>query len=145
MYKCVDIKVHHNYCSTKIFMSSSRKFSGPTNAKAPDLATSVKGFSGAKRKMVKPKMDLAKALAIMGFGTARIVDPTGEKNAQDKLNAALTQKMEDLDKKKKKAMDGEKNEERRIGNNSTILNILMLMKTICLCYESCQYLYRICL
>ena len=45
------------------------------------------------KKMVKPKMDLAKALATMGFGTARIVDAHGERDAQDELNDALTRLM----------------------------------------------------
>lgn len=65
------------------------------------------------KKMVKPKMDLAKALATMGFGTARIVDAHGERDAQDELNDALTRLMEAHEKKKKKMMDTEKIEERR--------------------------------
>jgi hypothetical protein len=65
------------------------------------------------KKMVKPKMDLAKALATMGFGTARIVDAHGERDAQDELNDALTRLMEIHEKKKKKMNDTEKIEERR--------------------------------
>lgn len=30
-----------------------------------------------RRKMVKPKMDFAKALSIMGFSTSRTLDPSG--------------------------------------------------------------------
>ena len=58
-------------------------------------------------------MDLAKALATMGFGTARIVDAHGERDAQDELNDALTRLMEAHEKKKKKMMETEKIEERR--------------------------------
>ena len=63
--------------------------------------------------MVKPKMDLAKALATMGFGTARIVDAHGERDAQDELNDALTRLMEAHEKKKKKILETEKIEERK--------------------------------
>ena len=63
--------------------------------------------------MQKPKMDLAKALATMGFGTARIVDAHGDRDAQDELNDALTRLMEVHEKKKKKMLDNEKIEERR--------------------------------
>ena len=62
--------------------------------------------------MVKPKMDLAKALATMGFGTARIVDAHGERDAQDELNDALTRLMEAHEKKKKKILETEKIEQR---------------------------------
>ena len=65
------------------------------------------------RRMQKPKMDLAKALATMGFGTARIVDAHGDRDAQDELNDALTRLMEVHEKKKKKMLDNEKIEERR--------------------------------
>ena len=65
------------------------------------------------KKMLKPKMDLAKALATMGFGTARIVDAHGERDAQDELNDALTRLMEVHEKKKKKMLETEKIEARR--------------------------------
>ena len=58
-------------------------------------------------------MDLAKALAMMGFGTARIVDPSGERDAQSELNNALTRQMEAFEKKKKKTIEVEKSEERK--------------------------------
>ena len=58
-------------------------------------------------------MDLAKALATMGFGTARIVDAHGERDAQDELNDALTRLMEAHEKKKKKILETEKIEERK--------------------------------
>ena len=57
-------------------------------------------------------MDLAKALGMMGLGTAR-VDAHGERDAQEELNAALTRVMEAHEKKKKKALETEKIEERR--------------------------------
>ena len=58
-------------------------------------------------------MDLSKALAMMGFGTARIVDPSGERDSQDALNNALSRQMEAFEKKKKKTVEGEKNEQRK--------------------------------
>lgn len=63
--------------------------------------------------MIKPKMDLAKALTMMGFGTARIVDRSGERNALDELNTALSRQMENFDKKKKKILETEKIEKRK--------------------------------
>ena len=65
------------------------------------------------RKMVRPKMDLGKALATMGFGTARKIDASGEHGAQDELNNALTRLMDAHEKKKKKILETEKVEERR--------------------------------
>ena len=58
-------------------------------------------------------MDLSKALAMMGFGTARIVDPSGERDAHCELNNALSRQMEAFEKKKKKTIEVEKNEQRK--------------------------------
>ena len=63
--------------------------------------------------MIKPKMDLGKALATMGFGTARLDDAHGKRDAQEDLNTALTRLMEAHEKKKKKVYDTEKIEQRR--------------------------------
>ena len=43
-----------------------------------------------RRKMVRPKMDFAKALSIMGFSTSRTLDPSGGHDAKVELNAALS-------------------------------------------------------
>ena len=59
-------------------------------------------------------MDLGKALATMGFGTARLDDVHGKKDAQDDLNASLTRLMDSHEKKKKKLLETEKIEQRRI-------------------------------
>ena len=64
-------------------------------------------------KMLKPKMDLGKALATMGFGTARLDDVHGKRDAQDELNVSLTRLMETHEKKKKKLLETEKIEQRR--------------------------------
>ena len=45
-------------------------------------------------------MDLAKALGIMGFGTARKVESSGGQTALDELSTALTRQMEHFSKKK---------------------------------------------
>ena len=63
--------------------------------------------------MLKPKMDLGKALATMGFGTARLDDVHGKRDAQDELNNSLTRLMEAHEKKKKKLLETEKIEQRR--------------------------------
>jgi hypothetical protein len=56
-----------------------------------------------RRKMVKPKMDFAKALSIMGFSTSRTLDPSGGHDARVELNAALSKKMLDIEKRKRAA------------------------------------------
>ena len=56
-----------------------------------------------RRKMVKPKMDFAKALSIMGFSTSRTLDPSGGHDAKVELNAALSRKMADIEKRKRAA------------------------------------------
>ena len=58
-------------------------------------------------------MDLGKALATMGFGTARLDDVHGKRDAQDELNVSLTRLMENHEKKKKKLMETEKIELKR--------------------------------
>ena len=63
--------------------------------------------------MLKPKMDLGKALATMGFGTARLDDVHGKRDAQDELNNSLTRLMEAHEKKKKKLLETEKIELKR--------------------------------
>ena len=55
------------------------------------------------RRMVKPKMDFAKALSIMGFSTSRTLDPSGGHDARVELNAALSRKMADIEKRKRAA------------------------------------------
>ena len=74
-------------------------------------ASDVGPGMGAK-KMVKPRMDLAKALGTMGFGAARKVDAKGERDAQDELNDALTRLMNAHEMKKKKVLETEKVESR---------------------------------
>ena len=58
-------------------------------------------------------MDLAKALGMMGFGSARIEGPSGKTNALDELNIALSRQMESLEERKKKIEKTEKVEQRR--------------------------------
>ena len=59
--------------------------------------------NAGRRKMVKPKMDFAKALSIMGFSTSRTLDPSGGHDARVELNAALSRKMADIEKRKRAA------------------------------------------
>lgn len=69
-----------------------------TNGSAPVAAPNA-----GRRKMVKPKMDFAKALSIMGFSTSRTLDPSGGHDARVELNAALSRKMADIEKRKRAA------------------------------------------
>ena len=57
-------------------------------------------------------MDLTKALGIMGIGSARKVDASGDRDAQDELNENLTRLMDVHEKKKKKILETEKVESR---------------------------------
>lgn len=55
-----------------------------------------------RKKAIKPKMDLAKALSLMGFSTARNLDAM---DARKELNGALTRKMNDYEQKRKKLFE----------------------------------------
>ena len=83
-------------------------FRNSTNANNPNADQGL-----GRKLMVKPKMDLGKALATMGFGTARLDDVHGKRDAQDELNNSLTRLMEAHEKKKKKLLETEKIEQRR--------------------------------
>ena len=109
-----------------------------TAAKAPDLATGKghMGWSGARRKMIKPKMDLAKALSMMGFGTALAMKDSGDRNALEELNTALCRQMETLDKKKKKVIETEKVEEKKIAQQDKIRDEIRTM------HEAYQFLAK---
>ena len=71
-----------------------------TNAAPPQTPSAP---LARKRLMVKPKMDFAKALSIMGFSTSRTLDPSGGHDAKVELNAALSRKMADIEKRKRMA------------------------------------------
>ena len=60
---------------------------------------SIRG--GRKGRMIRPKMDVSKALSIMGFTSARTLDQSSGNNALTELNLALSKKKESLEKKKK--------------------------------------------
>lgn len=47
------------------------------NAQGENGKPSENAPVAGRRKMVKPKMDFAKALSIMGFSTSRTLDPSG--------------------------------------------------------------------
>ena len=84
------------------------KDSRPSTAPGKRAANPMAALSLARRKPIKPKMDLAKALSMMGFGTARTLDPSGSKNARNELNAALTRKMNDFEAKRRKLLELDK-------------------------------------
>lgn len=54
-----------------------------------------------KRRMIRPKMDLAKALSTMGFSTSRTLDPSGGHDTRSELNAALSRRMSEMEKRKR--------------------------------------------
>ena len=109
-----------------------------TAPKAPDLSTGKghMGWSGARRKMIKPKMDLAKALSMMGFGTALAMKDSGDRNALEELNTALCRQMETFDKKKKKVIETEKIEEKKIAQQDKIRDEIRTM------HEAYQFLAK---
>ena len=57
------------------------------------------------RRMIRPKMDVSKALSIMGFTSARALDQSGGNDAVKELNIALSLKMEHMEKKKRIAIE----------------------------------------
>ena len=67
------------------------------------------GSGGAvRRKMIKLKMDHAKALSMLGFTTSRALDPSSGQDAKGELNAALSRRMAELEKKKRLAKQKDK-------------------------------------
>ena len=72
-------------------------------AGSSDRSAAAQAQAGGRRKMFKPKMDFAKALSIMGFSTSRTLDPSGGHDAKVELNAALSRKMADIEKRKRAA------------------------------------------
>ena len=57
------------------------------------------------RRMIRPKMDVSKALSILGFTSARALDQSGGNDAVKELNIALSIKMEHMEKKKRIAIE----------------------------------------
>ena len=57
------------------------------------------------RRMIRPKMDVSKALSILGFTSARVLDQSGGNDAVKELNIALSIKMEHMEKKKRIAIE----------------------------------------
>ena len=84
--------------------------------------------------MVKPKMDLAKALGMMGFGSARIENQSGKQNAFDELNNALSRQMENMEERKKKIEKTEKLESRREAQHDKLRDDIRTM------HEAYQFL-----
>ena len=84
--------------------------------------------------MIKPKMDLAKALGMMGFGSARIEDHSGKRNALDELNNALSRQMENMEERKKKIEKTEKVEQRREAQHDKLRDEIRTM------HEAYQFL-----
>ena len=84
--------------------------------------------------MIKPKMDLAKALGMMGFGSARIEDQSGKRNALDELNNALSRQMENMEERKKKIEKTEKIEARKEAQHDKLRDDIRTM------HEAYQFL-----
>ena len=56
-------------------------------------------------RLIRPKMDVSKALSIMGFTSARSLDQSGGNDALGELNSALSKRMEHYEKKKRIAIE----------------------------------------
>jgi hypothetical protein len=61
-------------------------------------------WQSAAYTVAKPKMDVSKALAILGFSSSRSLNPCSGNDPKVELNAALSRKMEDIERKKLAAM-----------------------------------------
>ena len=105
----------------------------PENGSGVEPKLSISGQPKAKgaevpvagrRKMVKPKMDFAKALSIMGFSTSRTLDPSGGHDAKVELNAALSRKMADIEKRKRASSKKEEKNKSKLKPHKCILIIL---------------------
>ena len=103
----------------------------PENGSGVEPKLSISGQPKAKgaevpvagrRKMVKPKMDFAKALSIMGFSTSRTLDPSGGHDAKVELNAALSRKMADIEKRKRASSKKEEKNKSKLKPHKCILS-----------------------
>ena len=54
----------------------------------------------AAATVVRPKMDMSKALAILGFSSSRTLDPAGGHDPKAELSHALSKQMEVIERKK---------------------------------------------
>ena len=70
-----------------------------------DVLAAETGGYGNQRRMIRPKMDAAKALSIMGFTSARALDQSGGNDAIVELNVALSKRMELFERKKRMAIE----------------------------------------
>ena len=70
-----------------------------------DLEEKVVGRAGRPARLIRPKMDVGKALSIMGFTSARALDQSGGNDAISELNAALSKRMDVFEKKKRIAIE----------------------------------------
>ena len=61
--------------------------------------------AGRPGRMIRPKMDVSKALSIMGFTSARSLDQSGGNGAIRELNSALSRRMEHYEWKKRVAIE----------------------------------------
>ena len=60
----------------------------------------AQSWQAAAQSVVRPKMDMAKALAIMGFSSSRTLDPNGGHDPRKELSEALSRQMALIDRKK---------------------------------------------
>ena len=79
-----------------------------------------------RRKMIKPKMDHAKALSMLGFTTSRALDPSSGQDAKGELNAALSRRMAELEKKKRLAKQKDKT---AVCDKASIVVVVQLVKS----------------
>ena len=64
-------------------------------------------------RMIKPKMDMSKALCMMGFTSAQSLNKCNGNDVLIALNSALTQRMELLEKKKRIAIEKKKKKSKK--------------------------------
>ncbi len=74
---------------------------GDEDAEGLELPTSPTTPRPPTPPMVKPKMDLAKALSIMGFSSSRTLDPSMGHDTKSELANAVARQMVTIDRKKR--------------------------------------------
>lgn len=77
-------------------------------ADGKNLTSTADKWHNAAEKAAKPKMDLPKALSLMGFSNPTVLDVRAGRDIKEELNKALTRQMDIIDRKRAKAEEAEK-------------------------------------
>ena len=92
-------------------------------------------------RLIRPKMDLAKAMSMLGFTSTRSLDQSGGKDAILELNVALSKRMEQFEKKKRITIEKQK-ENRKLSEKEKKLAVDKIRDDIRTLHEAYQFLSR---